>query len=50
MRILSSKRFLKAFQKLEKRHQSSVLEVLERFVVDPLDPTLRNHALKGRRE
>ncbi len=47
MRIIYRKQFLKQFNKLERRRQEVVEETVDLFRKNPLDLTLRNHALKG---
>ena len=41
------KNFDKQFQKLSEKIQGKVEVALERFKRNPLDPVLRNHALRG---
>jgi addiction module RelE/StbE family toxin len=48
MRYVLSKRFEKDFAKLPKSVKKKVLLVLQKFVEDPLDPSLRNHCLSGK--
>lgn len=48
MRYILSKRFEKDFAKLPKPIKKKVLAVLQKFVDDPADSTLRNHRLSGK--
>lgn len=48
MQYILSKRFEKEFAKLPKPVKKKVLVVLQQFVEDPHDPTLRNHRLSGK--
>ena len=48
MQYILSKRFEKDFVKLPKPVRKKVLVVLQRFVDDPFDPSLRNHRLSGK--
>jgi addiction module RelE/StbE family toxin len=48
MRYVLSKRFEKDFAKLPKPVKKKVLVVLQKFVDDPLNPSLRNHPLSGK--
>lgn len=48
MRFLLHKRFKKELQKLSVKDQTRVKERLKFFVVNPHQPQLRNHALKGK--
>lgn len=48
MEYVLSKRFEKAFKKLPKPVQKKVVVVLEKFVANPDDPTLRKHHLSGK--
>ncbi len=47
MQINYAKNFQKAFLKLDKKRREKVLEAIQFFQVDPFDPILRNHPLKG---
>jgi len=48
MHYVLSKRFEKDFVKLPKPVKKRVLVVLQKFIDDPLDPSLRNHRLSGK--
>ena len=48
MQYILSKRFEKEFKKLPKPVKKKVLAILQKFVNDPNDPTLRNHRLSGK--
>jgi len=48
MQYILSKRFEKDFSKLPKPVKKKVLIILQQFVDDPLDPSLRNHRLSGK--
>jgi addiction module RelE/StbE family toxin len=48
MQYILSKRFEKDFIKLPKPVKKKVLVVLQKFVDDPFDPSLRNHPLSGK--
>ncbi|HMA79196.1 MAG TPA: type II toxin-antitoxin system mRNA interferase toxin, RelE/StbE family [Candidatus Paceibacterota bacterium] len=48
MQYVLSKRFEKDFAKLPKPIKKKVLVVLQKFVDDPLGPSLRNHRLSGK--
>lgn len=48
MQYVLAKRFEKDFAKLSKPVKKKVLIVLQKFVDDPLDPSLRNHRLSGK--
>lgn len=48
MQYILSKRFEKNFAKLPKPVKKKVLTVLQKFVDDPLDPSLRSHRLSGK--
>ena len=48
MQYILSKRFEKDFTKLPKPVKKKVLVVLQKFVADPLDPSLKNHRLSGK--
>ena len=47
MTISYSKKFIKQSQKLTPRLRAHIIERIERFNVNPFDPLLRNHTLKG---
>lgn len=48
MRYILSKRFEKNFANLPKPVKKRVLVVLQKFVDDPLDTSLRSHRLSGK--
>lgn len=48
MQINYTKKFQKAFLKLDKRSQEKVLNSIQIFQVNPLNQMLRNHSLKGK--
>jgi addiction module RelE/StbE family toxin len=48
MKIRYAKNFDKMFQKLRKNEKTRVNESIFKFIQNPLDPTLRNHALRGK--
>jgi addiction module RelE/StbE family toxin len=48
MQYVLSKSFEKDFIKLSTSVKKKTIETLEKFVVDPQNPTLRNHGLLGR--
>ena len=48
MQYILSKRFEKDFTKLPKPVKKKVLVVLQKFVADPLDPSLKNYRLSGK--
>ena len=47
MRLQTTKEFLKSYRKLPARDQERVDAALTRFLANPTDPALRDHALKG---
>lgn len=47
MRINYSKKFQKAFLRLDKVRREKVLQAIQIFQLDPFHKTLRNHVLKG---
>lgn len=47
LRITASRRFLRKAKKLREPDASMLRAALRRFVVDPQDPLLRTHKLKG---
>lgn len=47
MQIKASSRFLRKAKKLKEPHATMLRAVLRRLVVDPRDPILRTHRLKG---
>ena len=47
MRIDTHKDYDKAWPKFNRRQQTRVLEALQKFMVNPTDPRLRVHQLKG---
>jgi addiction module RelE/StbE family toxin len=48
MQYVLSKRFEKDFAKLPRPVKNKVLVVLQKFVDDPLNPSLRKHPLSGK--
>ena len=49
MQYILSKRFEKDFAKLPKPIKKKVLVVLQKFINNPQDESLRSHSLSGRR-
>jgi mRNA-degrading endonuclease YafQ of YafQ-DinJ toxin-antitoxin module len=47
LRITTSRRFLRRARKLKEPQASMLRAALRRFAVDPQDPLLRTHKLKG---
>jgi mRNA interferase YafQ len=47
MRFTASGRFLRKAKKLREPQASMLRAALRRFAVDPMDPLLRTHKLKG---
>jgi len=47
VKIKYHKRFEKQFKKLLDRDKKMVLHVIEKFIKNPKDKSLRNHSLKG---
>ena len=47
MKIFFRKQFTKSYGKLSVREQSLVNKSLQIFELDPFDPALKNHTLKG---
>jgi addiction module RelE/StbE family toxin len=47
MQIKRDPSFVRALKKLDKQKRRTVLETIEIFAEDPLDPRLKNHALTG---
>jgi addiction module RelE/StbE family toxin len=47
MKIKYHKRFEKQFKKLLDRDKKMVLQVIEKFIKNPKDKSLRKHSLKG---
>lgn len=47
MKIIYKKRFDKSFQKIGLRLQNKIIETIQKFQKNPLDPILKNHELKG---
>ncbi len=47
MKIKYHKRFEKQFKKLLEKDKQKVIVVVEKFIDNPLNKNLRNHALKG---
>ena len=48
MQYILSKRFEKDFIKLPSATKKKAIVTLEKFIVDPQNPTLRNHGLSGK--
>lgn len=48
MTIAYSKAFIKQAKKLSPDLRKKLQEKIKAFISNPLDPTLRNHALKGK--
>ncbi len=48
MRIVFSKKFEKAIKRLSQENRTAVNTTIERFKLNPFEPKLRNHALKGK--
>jgi addiction module RelE/StbE family toxin len=48
MKIAYSKTFIRVAKALSPGQRSKLLQRIELFTTDPLHPTLRNHALKGK--
>ena len=48
MRITYSRNFIKQAEKLPPKLQAKLHESIKLFRVNPLHPSLRNHALKGK--
>ncbi len=48
MRVAYSKNFIKQSKKLSPDLRTKLVSRIVTFVKNPLDPTLRNHALKGK--
>ena len=48
MDISYTKSFIKQAKKLSPEIRSKLLERVELFSINPLNPTLRNHSLKGK--
>lgn len=48
MIVSYSKNFIKSAKKLSPRIREQVMERIERFSINPFDPVLRNHMLKGK--
>ena len=47
MRVLYHKKFDKHFEKLSFKLQDKVIGIIELFRKNPINPILKNHALKG---
>jgi addiction module RelE/StbE family toxin len=47
MKIIYKKKFEKRLTKLPPKLKQKTLHTIEKFIKNPHDPTLRNHALKG---
>lgn len=48
MIVSYSKNFIKSAKKLSPRTRKQVTERIERISINPFDPVLRNHMLKGK--
>ncbi len=48
MKISYSKNFIKNLKKLDKSLRNKLLERIELFSIDPYNPVLNNHSLKGK--
>lgn len=48
MTVAYSKDFIKQAKKLNSELRKKLLQRIDLFINDPLDPVLRNHALKGK--
>lgn len=48
MHYILSKRFEKDFAKLPSSTKKKAIATLEKFIVNPQNPTLRNHGLSGK--
>jgi addiction module RelE/StbE family toxin len=48
MEIITTKQYIKQFEKLQKASKISVKKSIIIFQENPLDPKLNNHALKGK--
>lgn len=48
MQIKYQKNFEKHFKKLSPKLRQKTVNAIGKFIQNPHDPTLRNHALKGR--
>lgn len=48
MEVKLHKKFRKRLDKLSTAIQDKVNDTIERFIEDPFDPSLHNHALRGR--
>lgn len=47
MKLIRHKSFTKNYAKLSKKLQAKTDETLLKFALDPFDPRLKNHPLKG---
>lgn|GEM_PF-4365942 len=47
MQILRHKNFKKRYEKLDKFLKNKVNSTIEKFYLNPHDPSLKNHALQG---
>ena len=47
MKVKYHKRFEKQFKKLLEKDKRKVIEVIDAFIINPRDKSLRNHSLKG---
>lgn len=50
MEILFHKNFEKRFKRLSLKLKSNVLKTIEQFQLNPHNPSLKNHGLKGKLE
>jgi addiction module RelE/StbE family toxin len=48
MKIVFKKSFVKQYAKLNKRSRNAVNDAIQLFELNPLNPQLKNHALKGK--
>lgn len=48
MKIIRRKSFIKSYKALSKKWREKTDTTLRLFLTDPLNPSLRNHALKGK--
>jgi len=49
MEIIRHNTFKKQYKKLSEKNQEAVHDALKKFEKNPLDKSLRNHALKGKK-
>lgn len=50
MEIITLKSFDKSFKKLQKEDKILVQKAMEKFIINPSNPSLKNHPLKGNRQ